>query len=85
MSLHTVMQGIRTSECEWLLPVSLTSGKLKLLRHTPAETHKRDELMREFIFWYFDQFLVPLLRVSKEKKVVFGFMLMVVLPRPHFT
>ncbi|PAV16223.1 telomerase reverse transcriptase [Pyrrhoderma noxium] len=64
LSLHTVMQGIRTSECEWLLPVSLTSGKLKLSRHTPAETHKRDELMREFVFWYFDQFLVPLLRTT---------------------
>ena len=54
------MQGISTSECGWLTP----SGNLRQSsKQTEAEMLKRRQLLQEFVFWYFDQFLVPLLRV----------------------
>ena len=54
------MQGLNTSECEWLLP----PGKpLRNSHHPEGEAHKRRQLLEEFIFWYFDQFLLQLLKV----------------------
>lgn len=61
ITLHSVMQGISANECEWLLPPSRPSHSLN---QSEAEMMKRRELLQEFIFWYFDQFLLPLLRVS---------------------
>ncbi|KAL5526463.1 EST2 [Sanghuangporus sanghuang] len=60
MTLHSVMQGISTNECDWLLPPKPSHD----LKQSEAEMLKRRELLQEFIFWYFDQFLLPLLRTT---------------------
>ena len=67
MTLHGVMQGLSTSECDWLLPQRKPGQQY---HHNAVESLKRRELLEEFIFWYFDQFLIPLLKVrlmGKEK------------------
>lgn len=60
INLHFLMQGISTSECEWLMPPGKPSSRLN---QSEGEMLKRRELLEEFIFWYFEQFLLPLLRV----------------------
>ncbi|KAL5504247.1 EST2 [Sanghuangporus vaninii] len=60
MTLHSVMQGISTNECDWLLPPKPSHD----LKQSEAEMLKRRELLQEFLFWYFDQFLLPLLRTT---------------------
>ena len=61
LTLHTIMQGMSTSECEWLLPPN--NPKRTHDHQSEAEMKKRRELLQEFLFWYFDGFLVPLLKV----------------------
>lgn len=61
MTLHSVMQGMSTSECDWLLPLRKPGQQYY---HNSVESLKRRELLEEFIFWYFDQFVLPLLKVS---------------------
>ncbi|TFY78051.1 hypothetical protein EWM64_g5960 [Hericium alpestre] len=62
VSLHHVLQGLSTISCKWLAPDASTStGK----RHLPASDNlKRRELLEEFVFWYFNSFLLPLLRTT---------------------
>lgn len=61
MSLHDILQGFSTSECDWLLP----PGNPELQhRSNVAESLKRRQLIEDFIFWYFDSFLLPLLQTT---------------------
>lgn len=60
MTLHNILQGVSTSECEWLLPPRKARQQFG---HSVPESRKRRELLEEFLFWYFDQFLLPLLKV----------------------
>ena len=60
ITLHSVMQGISTSECDWLLPSTKPSQRRN---QSEAEMLMQRQLLQEFIFWYFDQFLLPLLKV----------------------
>lgn len=64
LSLHALMQGFRTSDCEWLMPD--TPGARKQARVSVSDSLKRAELLQEFIFWYFDGFLLPLLKVRSR-------------------
>lgn len=59
-TLHTVMQNFSSQECEWLLPLST-----RALYQRPSVTDalKRRELIEEFLYWYFDSFVLPLIRV----------------------
>lgn len=61
-TLHHLLQGFSTSDCEWLMPC----GKRSHLqgRVSVSDALKRRELLEEFMFWYFDGFLMPLLKVS---------------------
>ena len=61
LTLHHVLQGFMTSECDWLMPPG--GGALKQHRVSVTDTLKRRELLEEFLFWYFDSFLFPLLKV----------------------
>ena len=45
-------------ECDWLAPDSAQP------RVALTDALKRRELLEDFLFWYFDSFLIPLLRVS---------------------
>lgn len=61
MNLHEVCQGVRLSDCEWLLP---RSDRALWQRPTQTETSKRRALLYELLFWLFDGLLVPLLRTN---------------------
>ena len=61
LTVHTVLQHFQTSDCEWLMPNS--EGALKQARVSVTDSLKRRELLEEFLFWYFDSFLIPLLKV----------------------
>lgn len=58
-TIHNILQGFSVTECDWLAP-----GRAQP-RVTLTDARKRRELLEEFLFWYFDSFLIPLLRVSK--------------------
>ena len=60
-TLHSILQNFRTSDCVWLMPN--TPGSLKQGRVSVSDSLKRLELLQEFLFWYFDSFLIPLIRV----------------------
>lgn len=60
INLHNVLQGFSIGECDWLLP----PRNLELQTNpSQAESLKRRELLEEFLFWYFDSFVLPLLKV----------------------
>jgi telomerase reverse transcriptase len=68
MSLHNVLQGFSTTECDWTLPpkhaVSKSAKRGRVHTHVPiTESAIRRELSEEFLFWYFDSFVIPLLKV----------------------
>ena len=60
-TVHNVLQGFRTADCDWLMPH--TPGALKQARVSVTDALKRRELLEEFVLWYFDGFLIPLLKV----------------------
>ena len=62
VSLHHVLQDIKILKCEWLGPVR-TEGKSKR-RMNVTDFLKRREIFEDFVFWYFNSFLLPLLSVS---------------------
>lgn len=62
MSLHDVLQGFRLSDCnEWLDQPERT-----FVRQTPGVTDalKRQVLLEQFIFWFFESFVLSLIKVS---------------------
>ena len=62
MSLHHVLQDLKTSKCKWLGP-ECADDKPK--KHTNVtDSLKRREIFEEFVFWYFNSFLLPLLSVG---------------------
>lgn len=57
MTLHSIMQGIRANEFEWLC--------VEQPHRVPvSEAKKRQELASQFVHWLFEQHLIPLLQVS---------------------
>lgn len=61
LTLHRVLQHFSTSACDWLAPA--TAGGLEQTRVSVSDSLKRRELLEDFLFWYFDSFVVPLLKV----------------------
>ena len=61
LSLHNILQSFSTSDCDWLVPPG--PGALKQTRVSVSDALKRRELLEDFLFWYFDSFVLPLLRV----------------------
>ena len=59
--MHTLLQGFNISDCDWLAPHG--RGAHSQSRVSVSDSLKRLELVQDFIFWYFDEFLVPLLKV----------------------
>ena len=60
ITLHLVLQKFSTQECDWLLPENHAA---RHQRPSVTDAIKRRELVEEFLFWYFDSFIIPLLRV----------------------
>jgi len=61
LTLHRILQGFSTSACDWLFPTG--KGARKQSRVSVSDALKRAELLEEFLFWYFDSFVLPLLKV----------------------
>ena len=61
LTVHAALQNFQSSDCEWLMPH--TEGALKQKRVSVADSLKRRELLEEFMFWYFEAFVIPLLKV----------------------
>ena len=60
ITLHSVLQGFSTQECDWLLP---RNHAARHQRPSVTDAIKRRELVEEFLYWYFDSFVIPVLRV----------------------
>ncbi|KAG9006699.1 hypothetical protein FRB93_008431 [Tulasnella sp. JGI-2019a] len=60
-TLHTVLQGLSLHDCDWLVP---DGTRAQSQRSTPSDDMKRRELLHEFIYWFFDSFLTPLLKTT---------------------
>lgn len=57
LTLHNLLQNLCIADCEWL-------GNSADRRVCQSDALKREELFREFIYWFFDSFLIPLIKVS---------------------
>ncbi|SGZ26907.1 BQ5605_C025g09993 [Microbotryum silenes-dioicae] len=62
MSLHTLLQGLCVADCDWLLPLSATRPRNRFQRAPSVEMAKRREVLMEFLYWFFDGFIVDLVR-----------------------
>ncbi|KAG8870325.1 hypothetical protein FRB97_009861 [Tulasnella sp. 331] len=60
-TLHTVLQGLCLHDFDWLMPEGV---RAQGQRSTASDDMKRRELLHEFIYWFFDSFLVPLLKTT---------------------
>jgi len=70
VSLHHVLQDTKISKCKWLEPEHADD---KPKKHTNVtESLKRREIFEEFVFWYFNSFLLPLLSVGFLFSAAFG-------------
>lgn len=60
VSLHHVLQGFSATDCDWLIPRGAPGyhGRVPV-----TDSLKRRELLEEFMFWYFDSFVIPLIKV----------------------
>ncbi|CCM03069.1 uncharacterized protein FIBRA_05189 [Fibroporia radiculosa] len=61
-TLHNVLHKFSITECEWLAPEGGAARAQRRVSVTDAL--KRRELLEEFLFWYFDSFLLPLLKTT---------------------
>jgi telomerase reverse transcriptase len=62
LSLHHVLQRFSTADCDWLILPG--PGARRQARVSVSDALKRRELLEEFLFWYLDSFVLPLLRAS---------------------
>lgn len=62
ITLHSVLQGFKVNDCVWLAP----AGFYEVSRITEGDARKRRELLAEFVWWLFDGFLIPLLKVRRR-------------------
>ncbi|GJE88721.1 telomerase reverse transcriptase [Phanerochaete sordida] len=58
LTLHHLLRRLRTSDCAWL--ASCVSPRQT--RVAVSDALKRQALLADFVFWFFDGFLLPLLR-----------------------
>ena len=56
VNLHSLMHGLRISDMAWL--------HSDCVRPNPAEGETRRRLAEKFVHWLFEDYLVPLVRVS---------------------
>ena len=64
VTLHRVLQGFSTTACDWLIPPGIPGchhGRVPV-----TDSLKRRELLEDFMFWYFDSFVIPLIKVRER-------------------
>jgi telomerase reverse transcriptase len=57
-----LIQDLKLSEFDWAFSPSKENAKP---RRSESDVRKGRELVEEFLYWYFDSFLIPLLKVSQ--------------------
>lgn len=62
VTLHQVLQGFAIADCDWLSPTGGKSARQDR-RSSVSDSLKRSELLYEFLYWFFDSFVIPLLKV----------------------
>lgn len=65
LSLHQVSQGFVISECEWLIP---TGERAQNQRPVASDMLKRRELLEDFLYWFFESFVLPLIKASLRER-----------------
>jgi telomerase reverse transcriptase len=62
LSLHEVLQGFKVRDCDlWLGAASERAGQQ---RSSVSDSIKCRELLEEFIYWFFESFVLSLIKVS---------------------
>lgn len=62
MSLHEVLQGLKTADCDvWL---GLSSDRANREKRNVSDHLKRRTLLEDFIYWFFESFVLALVKVS---------------------
>ena len=62
-SLQEVLQGLKVSDCEWLMPKPF-QGKSNV-----SNMQMQQSLLAEFVYWFFNSFLFNLLKVCVSCKI----------------
>ena len=62
MTLHYIFQGLSMMACNWITPPG--EGFKSHTRVSITNSLKRHEVLEEFIIWYFNSFLIPLLKTT---------------------
>lgn len=77
VSLHALLQGFSILDCEWLSTENRSSkaGPVQQQRSTAADMDKRLELLSEFMYWFFDSFIIDLVRVGPDRRLPYLFFL----------
>lgn len=60
-SMHHMLQGIAPDQVPWLSSSPEASSRINA-----SENVKRRQLVEELLFWLYDGFLIPLIRVRHE-------------------
>lgn len=64
-TVHTIVQGFSVLDCEWLSgPWSSSASLGQTQKPNQLEMKKREELLADFLYWFFDGLVIELLRVS---------------------
>ncbi|KAG8899700.1 hypothetical protein FRB99_006494 [Tulasnella sp. 403] len=59
ITLHDVLQGLSTADCDWLV---VEGAGAQSQRSSASDDLKKKEIFHEFLYWYFESFVSPLLK-----------------------
>lgn len=63
-TLHTVLQKFRVESCDWLRSDSSSKASNVDQKPNAVEMSKRREILAEFLYWFFDSFVMDIAKVS---------------------
>lgn len=63
MSLLYALQGFRLNDCEWLRDQKIGQADSGVHHVPPTASMKQHQILYEFIYWLFEGFLIPLIKV----------------------
>ncbi|GAA5915420.1 hypothetical protein JCM6882_001418 [Rhodosporidiobolus microsporus] len=63
-SLHALLQGFAILDCAWLAPPSASHASTQQHKPNALDMEKRREVLSDFLFWFFDSFIIDLIRTA---------------------
>ncbi|GAA5826431.1 hypothetical protein JCM11251_002363 [Rhodosporidiobolus azoricus] len=63
-SVHALLQGFSILDCAWLAPPTTSHSSQKGQRPNALDMQKRRELLSDFLYWFFDSFVIDLIRTA---------------------